>query len=43
MYLDIKIKCYDLDIGWEGATITTRNQTDFYPLTPMYPNQILVK
>ena len=38
MHLDMKIQCYDVYIGWEGATITTRSQSDFNPPNPMYPN-----
>ena len=37
MHLDLKIQSYDVDTVWEGEIITTRSQTDFYPLNPMYP------
>ena len=40
MHLDIKIQCYDVDIGREDAAITIRSQTDFYPPNPMYSNHI---
>ena len=43
MHLEMKIQCYDVDIGWEDATITSRSQTDFYPPNPIYPNHSLVK